>query len=153
MKNLSHLPEKFAFKLDDLGKRWIRETFGTDYYDDEDHSGCYFHYPNYRNHEGFKKGNHTMPVVLENYTLISTSQLFPQPQIPTIEKGVMMLVWGSNESEAIEKEVMFFDGNYYVCKHNYGINHIFYKNAKPIPTIPEYTIEEAEQKFNIKIKQ
>ena len=150
MERLKHLPEKFAFKLDDLGKRWIRETFGTDYYDNV---GYYFHYPNLKNFVGFKENHHLDFWVVDGFELIKTSQLFPQPQIPTIEKGVMMLVWGSNESEAIEKEVMFFDGNYYVCKHNYGINHIFYKNAKPIPQIPEYTIGEAEQKFNIKIKQ
>ena len=146
MKNLSHLPEKFAFKLDDLGKRWIKETFGSDYYDDEEKKGI-FHYPQLYG-EGFSPHDHLMNIVHKDYTLISTSQLFPQPQIPTIEKGVMMLVWENWEPDAKEREVMFFDGKNYHTK-----NGSLYSHAKPIPQIPEYTIEEAEKKFNIKIKQ
>ena len=153
MKNLEHLPEKFAFKLDDLGKRWIRETFGTDSYDDYPLNG-YFHYPNYKDNQGFKDGEHANNQVLKGYTLISTDKLFPQPQIPTIEKGVMMLVWMGNENLAVEREVMFFDGNFYYTKHPINTQPLVcWKNAKPIPQIPEFTIEEAEQKFNIKIKQ
>lgn len=152
MKNLQHLPERFAFKLDEIGKRWIRETFKTNYYDDHDERH-FFHYPNFDTDEGFKVGSHSHYCVVEDYTEIPTSYLFSNPQIPTIEKGVMMLVWGDDKEKAVEREVMFFDGNYYVCKHNYGINHIFYKHAKPIPQLPEFTIEEAEKKFNIKIKK
>ena len=149
MKNLEHLPEKFAFKLDELGKRWIRETFGSDYYDDINH---YFHYPNYENLNGFYAGYHQDLMIRKGYTLITTDQLFPQPQIPTIEKGVMMLVWDSSEDDAQEREVMLFDGKYYACRFKNG-SYFRVKNAKPIPQIPEYTIEEAEKKFNIKIKQ
>ena len=151
MKNLSHLPEKFAFKLDEIGKRWIRETFGTDAYDCDDN---YFHYPDYANFKGFKIGNHSCDIVKKDYTEIPTSDLFPNPQIPTIQKGVMMLVWDYDESKVKEREVMFFDGNYYYTKHPIKKEPLVcWKNAKPIPQIPEYTIEEAEQKFNIKIKQ
>ena len=149
MKNLEHLPEKFAFKLDEIGKRWIKETFGTDYYDDINH---YFHYPNYENLNGFYAGYHQDLMIRKGYTLITTDQLFPQPQIPTIEKGVMMLVWDSSEDDAQEREVMLFDGKYYACRFKNG-SYFRVKNAKPVPQIPEYTIEEAEKKFNIKIKK
>ena len=147
MKNLEHLPEKFAFKLDEIGKRWIRETFGSDYYDDSTYE--YFTYPNQKDGKGFKIGCHGDVCPDFGHTLISTSQLFPQPQIPTIEKGVMMLVWDVNEENAPEREVMF----YHPKKGYYETRGLFWKNAKPIPQIPEYTIEEAEQKFNIKIKK
>ena len=46
MKNLAHLPEKFSFKLDELGKKWVRETFGSNFYDDFFN---YFSYPNFLN--------------------------------------------------------------------------------------------------------
>ena len=151
MKNLNHLPENFAFKLDELGKRWIRETFGTDAYNCDDN---YFHFPDYANFKGFKIGNHSCDIVKKDYTLITTDQLFPQPQIPTIEKGVMMLVWHYIEEDAVKREVMFFDGQYYYARNkNSSSSLAFYKNAKPIPQLPEYTIEEAELKFNIKIKK
>ena len=152
MNNLSHLPAKFAFKLDEIGKRWIRETFGSDYYGSKYNERDLFHYPNHETNEGFLQGEHTWNCILNGYTLISTDQLFPQPQIPTIEKGVMMLVWDSNEDYAQEREVMLFDGKYYACRFKNG-SYFRVKNAKPIPQIPEYTIEEAEQKFNIKIKK
>ena len=151
MKNLSHLPEKFAFKLDELGKRWIRETFGTDAYDCDDN---YFHYPDYANFKGFKIGNHSCDIVKKDYTLITTDKLFPKPQIPTIEKGVMMLVWSEDEDLSVEREVVFFDGNYYYTKHPIKTQPLVcWRHAKPIPQIPEFTIEEAEKKFNIKIKK
>ena len=146
MKNLEHLPEKFAFKLDEIGKRWIKETFGSTKYNN---CNGYFHYPNYMNNNGFYNGYHRDSELKKDYTLISTSQLFPQPQIPTIEKGVMMLVWDVNEENAPEREVMF----YHPKKGYYETRGLFWKHAKPIPHIPEYTIEEAEKKFNIKIKK
>ena len=151
MNNLSHLPEKFCFKLDEIGKRWIRETFGSDYYDDINH---YFHYPNYENLNGFYAGYHQDLMIRKGYTLIETSQLLPQPQIPTIEKGVMMLVWSEDEDLSVEREVVFFDGNYYYTKHPIKTQPLVcWRHAKPIPQIPEFTIEEAEKKFNIKIKK
>lgn len=155
MKNLEHLPEKFAFKLDDLGKRWIKETFGSDFYDDDKWKTAYFNYPNYQNGKGFKKQFHISFInTLDGHTLIETSQLFPQTQIPTIEKGVMMLVWSEDEDLSVEREVVFFDGNYYYTKHPIKTQPLVcWRHAKPIPQIPEFTIEEAEKKFNIKIKK
>lgn len=152
MERLEHLPEKFAFKLDELGKRWIRETFESSHYDNNK-EGLFFNFPNYHTKSGFKEGCHLLPEVDEGYTLISTDQLFPQPQIPTIEKGVKMLVWLTKESLAVEREVMFFDGKHYYSRSTNKLSYVPWPHAKPIPTIPEYTIEEAEQKFNIKIKQ
>lgn len=154
MKNLGHLPEKFAFKLDELGKRWIRETFGTDVYDKEDGYLPYFNYPNYLTKEGFLHKYHLDVRAYKDYTLITTDQLFPQTQIPTIEKGVMMLVWSEDEDLSVEREVVFFDGNYYYTKHPIKTQPLVcWRHAKPIPKIPELTIEEAEKQFNIKIKQ
>ena len=148
MNNLSHLPEKFAFKLDEIGKRWIRETFGSTKYNN---CNGYFHYPNYMNNNGFYNGYHRDSELKKDYTLISTDKLFP-PQIPTIEKGVMMLVWSEDEDLSVEREVVFFDGKYFVCVNKFGF-YFRVKNAKPIPQIPEFTIEEAEKQFNIKIKK
>ena len=154
MVNISHLPEKFCFKLDEIGKRWIRETFGSDYYNTFNLKfNNYFHYPNRENSDGFLEGKHSFCKIIDNYTLITTDQLFPQPQIPTIEKGVMMLVWDEDEKQAGEREVMYFDGKKYYTRENNICYSYGYKHAKPIPQIPEYTIEEAELKFNIKIKK
>jgi hypothetical protein len=153
MKNLSHLPEKFAFKLDELGKRWIRETFGTDYYDTL-FGDKYFVYPNFMNYNGFYAGYHIAVALKSDYTEIPTSQLFPpQNIVPTIEKGVMMLVW-NNEEEPREKEVVFFNGKHYVCKDIHG-GYFRVKNAKPIPQLPEYTIEQLKEivGHEFKIKQ
>ena len=103
--------------------------------------------------KGLKKGHHVGQLPYTLYTLISTDQLFPQPQIPTIEKGVMMLVW-NNDEKPKEKEVVFFDGKYFVCKDNCG-SYFRVKNAKPIPQIPEYTIEQLKEivGHEFKIKQ
>jgi hypothetical protein len=153
MQNLQHLPEKFSFKLDELGKRWIRETFGSDYYD-EHTEGFYFCYPNYQNHNGFKVGYHMVNIAEHGYTLITTDKLFPpQNNVPTIEKGVMMLVWAFEEELATEKEVIFFDGKHYYAKHQKKNEPLVsWQNAKPIPQLPEYTIEEAQEKFKFKVK-
>jgi hypothetical protein len=152
MKELNHLPEKFSFKLDELGKKWIKETFGIAAYDN---LGGFFNYPNYQNSKGFKKNFHLSFVrQIDGYTLITTDKLFPpQNIVPRIEKGVMMLVWDYKEEDAREREVMFFDGKYYFAKNPINSYLICWKNAKPIPTLPEYTIEKAQEKFKIKIKQ
>jgi hypothetical protein len=143
---MKHLPEKFAFKLDDLGKKWIKETFGKNY------DNSFLGYFNFDQKIGFN----SLPLsskIQKDHTLITTDQLFPPQTIPTITKGVKMLVWDDWKAGAIEREVMFFDGEYYVFKNISGIGYLFFKNAKPIPQLPEYTIEEAEKKFNIKIKK
>ena len=148
---MKHLPEKFCFKLDELGKRWIHETFETDSYDNK---GGFFNYPNYHNSKGFKKNFHLSFVSqIDGYTLISTDQLYPPQTVPTITKGMMMLVWDYREECAEEREVMFFDGEYYHVKNPLSRDLKAWKNAKPIPVLPEFTIEEAEKKFNIKIKK
>jgi hypothetical protein len=151
MQNLAHLPEKFSFKLDEIGKRWIRETFGIAAYDNQ---GGFFNYPNYQDSKGFKKNFHlTFTRQMNGYTLITTDKLFPpQNIVPTIEKGVMMLVWDDIEKDALEREVMFFDGKYYYAKSNKTNNIVTWENAKPMPPLPEYTIEEAQEKFKFKVK-
>jgi hypothetical protein len=151
MKNLSHLPEKFTFKIDEIGKKWIKETFGTDYYDDILFDGKYFRYPNHINGNGFYLGYHVAEALKSDYTEIPTSQLFPpQNIVPTIEKGVMMLVWDYNEEDAEEREVMYYDGNCYHTRDGH-----FWKNAIPIPSLPEYTIEQLKEivGHEFKIKQ
>ena len=155
MNNLSHLPEKFAFKLDELGKRWIRETFESDYYGSKYNERDLFHYPNHETNDGFLQGEHTWNCILNGYTLISTDQLFPQPQIPTIEKGVMMLVWGENEDLSVQREVMFFDGKHYYSRSTNKLGYVPWPHAKPIPEIPEYTIEQLKEivGHEFKIKQ
>jgi hypothetical protein len=52
MQNLAHLPEKFSFKLDEIGKRWIRETLESLLMDNQ---GGFFNYPNYQDSKGLKK--------------------------------------------------------------------------------------------------
>jgi hypothetical protein len=152
MQNLAHLPEKFSFKLDETAKKWIKETFGIAAYDNQ---GGFFNYPNYKNSKGFKKNWHlSFTRQMNGYTLITTDKLFPpQNNVPTIEKGVMMLVWAFEEELATEKEVIFCDGKYYYAKHQKKNEPLVsWQNAKPILSLPEYTIEEAQKKFKFKVK-
>ena len=133
MKNFDHLPEKFSFKLDEIGKRWIRETFGSDFYDDDFFN--YFSYPNFSDEKGFKEGHHGHFLKTQGFPLISTDKLFPPQSVPTIEKGVIMLVWDEDEDNAKEKEVIFFDGNLYYARGNDNPYLSGWQNAKPIPEI------------------
>lgn len=65
----------FAIKLSDRVKDEIKKEFRTDWYSFNSEKS-YFHYPNIKNGEGFKQGEHAISVVTNGYTLITEAEFF-----------------------------------------------------------------------------
>lgn len=65
----------FAIKLSDRVKEEIKKEFKTNWYED-DNLNFYFHYPNFYNNKGFKRGGHADSKVNKKYTLITEAEFF-----------------------------------------------------------------------------
>ena len=66
-------PEKWAIKLLPEVKKWIRDEFNTDSYDD-DCETHYFHFPNFNNNNGFLDYYHLNDRVNNKYTEITLQE-------------------------------------------------------------------------------
>ena len=73
-KNTTHqFPEKWAIELYPEVKKWIENEYQTNCYS-EDPKNNIFHFPNWRNGNGFLKHWHTSNIVEKGYTQITLEQ-------------------------------------------------------------------------------
>ena len=151
-----------ATKLTPKIKEWIRTEFGSYCYDNS-HSE-YFHYPNYKDNKGFKDGFHTSTEVEPDYTELSEQEFLNEFAKWEPKRGEMVFAWDNDESMGGEEIfVNYTEGSMFPYitvssgdeekfKNNEPFNTIQWKKCKRIE-VEEITIEEAEKRFNVKIKK
>lgn len=76
--------KKLATKLTPAIKAWIKEEFGSDYYNNEFGIGL-FHFPNIYNYEGFIAGSHFFDKKEKDYTLISEQDFLAEFQTKKVD--------------------------------------------------------------------
>ena len=77
--------KKLATKLTPAIKAWIKEEFGSDYYD---RKNGLFHFPDYENYQGFSQAWHVNHNTKDGYTEVSEAEFLaefgkPKPIIQT----------------------------------------------------------------------
>jgi len=68
---------KLATKLTPAIKAWIKEEFKSDYYESENEITL-FHFPNYKNREGFIQNWHINHITISDYTEVSEAEFLAE---------------------------------------------------------------------------
>ena len=148
-----------ATKITPKIKELIKTEFGSDWYDCENNE-IYFHYPNFYDNKGFEEGYHNSNGVKPDYTLVSEQEFLNEFAKWQPKRGEMVLVGGTLQERIF---VNYTEGEVFPYKTVRGGDEEKFKNNIPFFTnqwtqcsrieVEEITIEEAEKKFNVKIKK
>ena len=68
---------KLATKMTPAIKAWIKEEFKSHYYESE-YERVIFHFPNYKNGEGFIQNWHTNHITMSGYTEVSEQEFLAE---------------------------------------------------------------------------
>lgn len=143
--------KKLATKLTPSIKKWIKETHGSELYDDEIED-CFFNYPNYDDFNGFKERKHTGQLS-EGYTVVTESAFLAEFGNDKPKRGDVVLVRDFDYKDWVERIFLTeIEGSKfpYICvfceeenyKNGEKFNTCGFKQMKIIETI---TKEQAEK--------
>lgn len=147
---------KIATKLTPKVKEFIKKEFKTNNYNNEYEQNI-FHFPNYKNGNGFLIGKHSSNELKSGYTEASEDEFINSFNKP--KRGDLVLVSSNNEdwneriflTELKGSEtpiIAVSESSENSFKEGLSFNHFSWKYMKPIETI---TKEEAEKILNKKI--
>ena len=133
-KNTTHqFPEKWAIELYPEVKKWIENEYQTNCYS-EDPKNNIFHFPNWRNGNGFLKHWHTSNIVEKGYTQITLEQFKKHfLKEKTMKKEIIGYKLIKHEYEGALKNIEPYWNKELFEKHGYNLaigSGIYYKFKK-----------------------
>ena len=156
--------KKLATKLTPAIKAWIKEEFKSDFYND-DSEESFFHFPNYRNCNGFKVHDHLSSEIEKDYTEVSEQEFLNEFSAKKPKRGDLVLV--RDYDEQVWRKSIFLteivgaaypylvvsESQEKAFKNNDPFTYCWYIHLK-FPTLEKITIEEANdilKQFNKQI--